>query len=405
MTSLMSDTAQRPDAPPPPGTPGRAATVRRVLEGITGIPATERNHVTILRNGEEIFPAMVEAIEQSERTIDMLTFIYWTGDIGRRFADALAERARAGVRVRVLLDAMGTRPMSTELIDQMASAGCDVRRFRPLRVRHPIEAGHRTHRKVLLCDETIGFTGGVGIADVWDGDGRHEVQWRDTHVRVVGPAVDGLRAAFLDNWNETDFALFDPEFDHWPAVPLDGTSTVQVVKGSSEPGWNDVSTTMRALIELSTDRLRLTTAYFVPDDDLIDRLQRAAERGVDIRVLVPGPHADKRFVQLAGEACYQGLIDAGVSIHCYQPSMLHAKVLTIDGTVATVGSANFNNRSTSLDEEVNLVVFDPEVVAELDRHFDEDLELSREIDLRRWRHRTPIQRGLERAVRVIEPWM
>jgi cardiolipin synthase A/B len=401
----MSDTEQRPDAPPPAGTPERAATVRRVLEGITGVPATERNQLAILRNGEEIFPAMLDAIGTAERTIDMLTFIYWSGDIGRKFADALAGRAREGVRVRVLLDAMGARPMSPELVEEMVDAGCDVRRFRPLRLTHPIEAGHRTHRKVLLCDETVGFTGGVGIADVWDGDGRHPDQWRDTHVRVVGPAVDGLRAAFLDNWNETDFALFDPSYDHWPVVPLDGSSTVQVVKGSSEPGWNDVSTTMRALLELATERVRLTTAYFVPDDDLVDRLKRAATRGVDIAVLVPGPHADKRFVQLAGEACYHDLIEAGVAIHCYQASMLHAKILTIDSTVATLGSANFNNRSTSLDEEVNLVVFDPAVTGELDRHFDEDLAYSREIDLSRWSRRTPIQRGLERAARIIEPWM
>jgi cardiolipin synthase A/B len=401
----MSDTEQRLETPPPAGTPERAATVRRVLEGITGVPATEHNDVTILRNGEEIFPAMLDAIATSECTIDLLTFIYWSGEIGRRFADALADRARAGVRVRVLLDAVGSRPMSSELIDEMTVAGCDVRRFRPLQVRHPIDASHRTHRKTMLCDETVGFTGGVGIADVWEGDGRHEDQWRDTHVRLVGPAVDGLRAAFLDNWNETDLALFDPAFDHWPAVPLDGTSTVQVVKGSSEPGWNDVSTTMRALLELATDRIRLTTAYFVPDDDLVDRLQRAAGRGVDIRVLVPGPHVDKRFVQLAGEATYQPLIDAGVRVHCYQPSMLHAKILTIDGTVATLGSANFNNRSTSLDEEVNLVVFDPSVTAELDGHFDEDLAYSREIDLTRWKRRNPVQRGLERAVRLIEPWM
>ncbi|HEY3486232.1 MAG TPA: phospholipase D-like domain-containing protein, partial [Ilumatobacteraceae bacterium] len=344
-------------------------------------------------------------IERAERTVDLLTFVYWSGEIGDRFASALADRANQGVRVRVLLDAVGTKPMDPDLVARMTSAGCDVRRFRPPDLVHPLRSGHRTHRKILVCDEQVGFTGGVGIADEWRGDGRHSGQWRDTHVRVQGRAVDGLRAAFLDNWTETDLALFDTEFDHWPQLAEDGPSAVQVVQGSAEPGWNAVSTTVRALMDLAHEQLRVTTAYFVPDDDLMQRFRQAAERGVHVQVLVPGPEADKRFVQVASEACYGELLDLGIEVHCYQPSMLHAKVLTVDGAVATVGSANFNNRSRSLDEEVNLVIFDPEVVAELDHDFDRDLEHSVALDLSRWKDRSVVQRGLERVIRVAEPWM
>jgi cardiolipin synthase len=369
------------------------------------VPATEGNRVELLRNGEQIFPSMLDAIRSSERCVDILTFIYWSGEIAGEFADALSERSRAGVRVRVLLDAVGAKPMRNELVERMRGAGCDVRHFRPPDPRHPISAVHRTHRKTLVCDETVGFTGGVGIADEWLGDGRHEGQWRDTHVRLEGPAVDGLRAAFLDNWNETDFTLFEPEYDEFPDHETKGSSTVQVITGSSEPGWNAVSTTVRALMTLAQHEIRVTTAYFVPDDDLMDRFRDAMNRGVTLRILVPGPHADKRFVQLAGESCYRELLELGAKIDCYQPSMLHAKIMTVDGSVATIGSANFNNRSTSLDEEVNLVVFDADVVAELDADFDADLEHARELEPERWRERSALQRALEGVVRVAEPWM
>lgn len=379
--------------------------IRRTLEVVVGIPTTTGNTVDVLHNGGEIFPAMLEAIEQAERAIDFVTFIYWSGDIGKRFASALAAKARDGLRVRVLLDALGSKPIDDEMVSEMTDAGCDVRKFRPVLARHPVRAMNRTHRKLLICDAAVGFTGGVGIADQWDGDARSEDEWRDTHFRVRGPAVDGLLGAFIDNWNETELWLFDPEHDLTVDHDVSGPSTVQVLRGSSEPGWNDISTAMRTLIRIARRRLRITTAYFVPDDALIEYLKRAAGDGVEVQILVPGPHADKRFVQLAGEACYRELMDHGIEIWSYQTSMLHAKVLTIDGLVATVGSANFNNRSTALDEEVNLVLFDPDITRTLDEHFDEDLAKSERLDPSRWRRRGPAQRALEQTVRIIEPWM
>jgi len=376
-------------------------SLRRTLEGVIGVPATEGNRLDVLRNGVDIFPAMLEAIEQAEHMIDLLTFVYWQGEIGTTFAQALAARARAGVRVRVLLDSWGAHPIDPPLIDLMESAGVMVHWFRPLRRFEPSKMNHRTHRKVMITDESVGFTGGVGIADEWNGDARNGSEWRDTHFRIYGPAVDGLRAAFLDNWAETDPVMFEDGIDRFPTQPQPGGSIIQCVRGASEAGWSDISTLFLTLLQKAEHRLRIATAYFVPDRDLIDRLCAAAGRGVDVEILLPGPHADKRFVQLAAESAYEQLLDRGVKIWNFQPSMLHAKVMTVDGLVASVGSANFNARSTELDEEINLVVLDQEVVKILDQHFDEDLERSEQIVAGRWADRPIGQRVLEQLTKPL----
>jgi cardiolipin synthase len=374
---------------------------RRLLEGVIGVPATEGNRLDILRNGDEIFPAILEALDGAKHTIDLLTFVYWRGDIGEQIADRLCDRATAGVRVRVLLDAWGAHPIDKQLVRKMEDCDVEVRWFRPFRRFGFRHANHRTHRKVIVVDEEIGFTGGVGIADEWTGDARSEDEWRDTHFRVRGPAVDGLRSAFLDNWLETDPSLFDERVDRFPEQPQAGSSVVQCVRGASESGRSDVATLFAALLQSAHERVRIATAYFVPDDDLTAKLIGAVERGVEVEILLPGPHADKRFVQLAGEARYDELLEAGVKIWNFQPSMLHTKVMTVDGIVANIGSANLNARSTEHDEEINLVVLDPAVVEVLDRHFDEDLERSERIEAGRWRSRPLTQRAFERLVQPI----
>jgi len=371
---------------------------RRTLEGVVGIPATEGNRVTVLHNGCEIFPAMLDAIRGAEQTIDFLTFVYWKGEIGTEMADALCPRAKAGVRVRVLLDAWGSRLIENHLIDDMIEAGVQLRWFRPLgRVRLG-EVNHRTHRKVLVVDESVAFTGGVGISDLWKGDARNEHEWRDTHFKVEGPAVDGLRAAFLDNWAETGAPIFDTAHDRFPSQPTPGQSVIQCVRGASAMGGSDLASVFRTLLQLTQRRLRVTTAYFVPDDDLTKRLCDAAARGVQVQILLPGPFADKRFVQLAAEVNYEDLIESGVELWNFQPSMMHAKTMTVDGQVANVGSANFNSRSLNCDEEINMVIFDHSIVRALDRHFDEDLERSVRIDPSRWKRRSVFQHVREKLV-------
>ncbi len=384
---------------------GEGSSYRRVLEGLVGVPATEGNRIDVLRNGDEIFPAMLDAIRAATRTVDFLTFIYWEATIGEEFAEALSERAEQGVRVRVLLDALGAQRMDKRLIERMDAAGAQVEWFRPVTNLRFWDTNHRTHRKVLICDEEVGFAGGVGIADEWRGDARNPDEWRDTHFRLRGPAVDGLRAAFVKNWAETGRPIFDTGIDRFPVQPDAGRSLVQVVQGASEIGWSDLATLVRALLLLARRRVRITTAYFVPDPDTCRLLCEVSRRGVEVQVLVPGPHADKRFVQLASEAQYAELLDAGVEVCAYQPTMLHAKVMTVDGMVANVGSANFNSRSLGLDEEVNLVVYDPEVVRALDEDFDADLRRSRPLDGVEWEARGVLQRAKEAATGLIRSEM
>jgi cardiolipin synthase A/B len=379
----------------------RTDEVRRTLEGVIGVPATEGNLVDVLVNGDRIFPTMLEAIDEARRTIDLLTFVYWRGGIGTRFAEALSDKAGSGVRVRVLLDAWGASSIEPDLVSQMEDAGVRVRWFRPLRRLQPTKVNHRTHRKVMIVDEATGFTGGVGIADEWCGDARSEDEWRDTHFRVRGPAVDGLRAAFLNNWLETDPEVFDASVDRFPDQPQPGRAVIQCVRGASEVGWTDMSTLLLTLLQLAEERIRVTTAYFVPDDELIECLNAAGDRGVTVEILLPGPHGDKRFVQLAGQAVYERLLEHGVHIWHYQPTMLHAKIMTVDGLVANIGSANFNARSTELDEEINLVALDPDLVRLLDRQFDIDLERSEEIQPGRWEDRSVGRRVLEGITRPL----
>ncbi len=378
-----------------------SAQFRHRLEGLIGVPATGGNRVEILRNGEEIFPAMLEAIRGAERFVDFLTFVYWTGDIAQDFADALAERAKAGVRVRVMLEAMGARTMNRELVADMEAGGAQVEFFRVPVTWRVWEVEHRTHRKVLIIDEEVGFTGGVGVAEEWMGDGRGEDCWRDTHFRVRGPAVDGLRAAFASNWIETGAALFDDD-DSFVDAEHAGDHCVQVLRSAAGIGWTDIALLFRVLVRTAQHHIRISTAYFTPDEQFLELLCDAAARGVEIDVLVPGPGADKRVVQLAGEATYQALVDCGIRVWCYQPSMLHAKVTTVDGAVAVVGSANVNSRSMARDDEVCLVLFEPDLVAELDADQTEDLRYSQRIDPAQWRRRNPAQRALEGATELIK---
>lgn len=381
-----------------------ADVLRRRLEVTIGTPFTEGNRIDVLRNGDQIFPAMLEAIRGAQSTVDLMTFVYWQGDIAVEFADAMSERARAGVRVRLLIDALGGRLIDKGLVSRMDRAGVQVEWFRKPLMKSPFKANHRLHRKVCVVDGRIAFTGGVGIAEEWCGDARDETEWRDTHLRVEGPAVDGLQAAFIQDWAETGRDLYGDD-DEFPVQPQQGSSTVQIVRGSASLGWDDMQSAFHVMLASARERLRIATAYFAPDDEFIDTLCAAPARGVDVDLLVPGPHADKRVSQLTSEAAYERLVDCGIKVWTFQPSMMHAKVMTVDGTAAVVGSSNFNRRSLDHDEEVVLIALDPDLTAQLDADLDDDFSRSVEIDLSRWRNRSPAQRALEAAVRPIRRWM
>jgi len=401
----ITEPARADDAPQ--GTAGlaeRKQHIRRRLERLLGIAATEGNALRVLRNGDEIFPAMLDAIRSAEYTVDLMTFVYWRGEIARDFAGALAERARHGLRVRVLLDAFGSRLIERDLLDDMADAGVEVVWFRRPMWISPLKQNHRCHRKVLVVDECRAFTGGVGIAEEWCGDARHEGEWRDTHVEVRGPAVDGITAAFAQNWAECHRELFD-DSDRFIEQEQAGDAVVQVVRGSASFGWQDMQTLLRVVLESAQERVRLATAYFAPDDYFIELLCAAARRGVEVEIVLPGPHTDKRVCRLAGQRYYDGLLAAGVRVFEYQPTMLHAKIITVDGVVALVGSTNLNRRSLDHDEEVMLAVLDETFTATLDGHFTEDLSVSTPVAKAGWRRRSVSQRVQEAATRPVRRFL
>ncbi|MDX5319148.1 MAG: phospholipase D-like domain-containing protein [Actinomycetes bacterium] len=378
--------------------------LRRTLECLVGIHFTEGNAIQVLHNGDEIFPAMLEAIRGAERTVDLMTFVYWKGEPARQFADALAERARAGVRVRVLIDAVSGFQIEQGLVDAMEADGVAVQFFRKPWVKSPFKQNHRCHRKVCVVDETLGFTGGVGIAEEWAGDARDSSEWRDTHFRVEGPAVDGLIAAFVSNWAEDGRALYDGR-DQFPEQREAGDAVVQVVRGTATLAWDDIETVWHVLFQSARHRIRLQTAYFSPDDRLMSDLKDAAARGVEVDVLIPGEHIDKRVSLVASESLYDELVRAGIRVWRYQPTMLHTKVLLVDDAAALIGSSNLNRRSLDHDEEVALVIIDEPTSRVLEEHFAEDLSRSEQIDLTRWRNRSLPQRVLEAAVEPVRRWL
>ncbi len=354
------------------GTPGQA---RLAVRTVLGDIFTEGNHVEVLRNGEQIFPAMLEAVENAETSIDFVTFVYWGGEISATFAQALADRARNGVRVRVVLDGYGSIPMKQDWIDEMESAGVIVERFRPVMRWKFWETDHRTHRKILVCDDRVAFTGGVGIADEWRGDARNPDEWRETHFRIEGPAVLGLRAAFLTDWRDTGHRIDRTDIDVTVPLPA-GDMEVAVVDGSAQIGVNDAERLLEALVAAAERRIVIQTPYFNPTDELVEALREAQHRGVEIDILLPGPNIDKQISFVMAKYRYHPLVEDGIRVWIYQPTMMHVKAMVVDDEIAVVGSVNFNRRSVEKDEEVALVVNDRRVVATLLEHFEEDREAS-----------------------------
>jgi cardiolipin synthase A/B len=373
----------------------------RACEQLTAAAATTGGDVQLLINGDRIFPAYLEAIRQAESTINCLTYVYWRGDIAREVAAGLADRARDGVEVNVLLDAVGSAKMQRGLLDLMRDAGVNVTRFRPPKPYALRRLNNRTHRKLLVVDGRVGLTGGVGIAEEWTGDAHDPDHWRDTHVRVAGPAVLGLQGAFAENWLEaTGNVLAGP--GHLPAlepVREDG-GAMQVVRSSAGVGDTNIEALYFLALASAKRRIELTAAYFVPRPAFIEALCDAAERGVDVRILVPGEHIDKGFVRTAGRATYEQLVGCGARIWEYGPTMLHAKTLVVDGVWSSVGSVNFDNRSFQLHDEVTLCVQSEEFAGLLSDQFARDLRVSEEIDPQRWRRRGLLQRAGESALRL-----
>ena len=369
------------------------AQFQREIGTLLGPPILSGNRVANFENGAEIFPAMLEAIRQAKRTIDFETYIYWSGDIGREFVEALAERARAGVEVQVLMDWVGSQKMDRALLDQLRTAGVDVQRYHPLKWYHLARMNNRTHRKLLVVDGRVGFTGGVGIADNWDGNADSPKHWRDSHYRIEGPAVAQMQAAFLDNWIKTTGAVLRGD-GYFPALETAGNSDAQVFTASPSGGGDSMLLMYLMAITAAEKTVDLSAAYFVPDDLTRAALIDALRRGVRLRIIVPGTKIDAEVVRKASRANWGELLEAGAEIHEYQPTMFHCKTLIVDRRLVSVGSTNFDNRSFRLNDEANLNIYDPEFAGRVTAVFEQDLRKSRRITLEAWKDR-PWQEKLQ----------
>jgi cardiolipin synthase A/B len=372
----------------------------RAAEALTGAPISNGDEVELLINGDAIFPVYLETIREAQRTLCLLTYVYWRGEIATEVAGALSERARAGVEVNVIIDAMGGVKIEKDLVEQMSEAGVRISRFRPPKPYAARRIANRTHRKILVADGEVGLTGGVGIAEEWTGDAQDPDHWRDTHVRVRGPVVRGLFGAFAENWLEATGEALVGE-GYLPDIPdRDEGGPMMVVRSSAGVGDTNVEALYYLAIAAARERLDITAAYFVPRPAFIDALCDAAERGVRVRVLVPGPNIDKPPVWVAGRVSYDQLIDCGVELYEYQPTMLHAKSMVVDGAWSSVGSVNFDNRSFQLHDEATLCVLSEEFAGRLTEQFERDLERSDRIDPERWWRRGPFQRTAESALKL-----
>ena len=359
----------------------------------------EGNRITTLINGQRIFPAMLDAISIAERTVCIETFIWWSGAIGHRFMERLCERARAGVEVNVLVDWLGSKKIDPHHVTQLKEAGVNVELYHPLHWYNAWRVNQRTHRKLLVIDGKVGFIGGVGIADAWDGDATECDHWRDNHYRLEGPSVAQMQSTFLDNWTKTHSRVQHGE-EYFPALEVKGDCLTQVFASSPQEG----SESMRLMFLLSfasaAERIRLASAYFVPDDLLVQTLVEAAKRGVEIDIIVPGPNIDSTVARRAGRARWGALLEAGIRIHEYMPCRYHCKVMVVDDRWVSVGSTNFDNRSLRLNDEANLNVLDVEFAREQAELFERDLQRTRPVTLEQWRNRPLREKLVERAAEL-----
>jgi cardiolipin synthase len=366
----------------------------RELGILLGPAIVAGNRIDNLENGGEIFPAMLEAVRGAKQTINFETYIYWSGTIGKEFAEALEERARAGVKVHVLIDWVGSQKMEDTLVDQMKAAGIEVQLYHPLHWYNLGRMNNRTHRKLLVVDGRIGFTGGVGIADQWDGQAQDPEHWRDSHYRLEGPAVLQMQAAFLDNWIKTSGKVLQG-VEYFPPVEPAGDQMAQVFT-SSPAGGGDSMTLMYLLsITAAEKTIDLSAAYFVPDELTRRALVSALKRGVKIRIIVPGKHIDSQVVRQASRADWGELLKAGAEMYEFQPTMFHCKMMLVDSKLASVGSTNFDSRSFRLNDEANLNVYNHAFAERLEDVFERDLKRSKQITYEAWKHRPLRQKVTE----------
>jgi cardiolipin synthase len=374
---------------------------KREMGVMLGPAILHGNHVTDLENGDEIFPAMLGAIKSAKKTITFETYIYWAGKVGKDFADALSDRAKAGVNVNVTIDWVGSVSMDEALLQQMENAGVHLQRYRPLHWYNLGRMNNRTHRKLLVVDGRIGFTGGVGIGDPWQGHAQDPDHWRDMHFRIEGPVVAQMQAAFDDNWIKTSGRIVNG-VDFFPPLAEAGDMDANMFISSPASGSESMHLLYLLTLAASEHTIDLAAAYFIPDPLITNALIAARHRGVKIRILMPGDNTDSDAARMASKAGWGPLLLAGVEMYEYEPTMFHNKMLIVDRQMVSVGSTNFDLRSFQLNDEASLNVYDTRFAERMTAVFEDDLGHTRRYTYETWKHRPWKEKFAERFVRPLK---
>lgn len=371
------------------------------MAGATGVPLVGGNRVQILNNGDEFYPAMLQAIAEAQYSVTMEQYIFTSGAVGWRFAEAFAASARRGVIVKLLVDALGGATISGDIVRLLTDAGCQLRWFHPIRWYNLHRVNNRNHRKSLIVDGRIAFTGGAGLQDHWLGAANNPAEWRDMQIRIEGPGVVPLQTGFAVNWLETTGeALTGPRY--YPVLEAAGGVEVQTVLSSPKGDLFTASILYSLGILCARKSILIANPYFVPGPRTVELLEDAVARGVDVKIIVAGDHCDTWLARANSIRLYGKILEAGVEIYEYEPTMLHQKTMLVDHLWATIGTANFDHRSFRLNEESIVCLYDPEVVEELKETFFEDLAKSRAVELAAWRKRGLAQRVGERVASLLQ---
>jgi cardiolipin synthase A/B len=356
------------------------------IAGASGSPFVAGNAIELLNNGDAFYPRMLDAITEARVSITIEAYIYWAGEVGLDFARVLAERCRAGVTVKILLDAIGSASIGKEVLETLEEGGCQVAWYNPIHWYTLGRFNNRTHRKSLIVDGHIAFTGGAGIADHWKGNARGPHEWRDMQVRIEGPAVTPLQAGFAHNWLQTTGELLSGD-TYYPSIEPRGPLNAQTLMSSPESGGSTVRIMYYLSIVCARKSIYIANPYFIPDAVAIETLIDAKRRGIDVRIMVSGDLNDNWIARRNCVRLFGPLLEAGIEVYEYDRTMLHHKTMVVDGVWLTIGTTNFDNRSFAHNEESNVCVFDRDLGEQLQRIFLEDMALCEHIELEKWRRR------------------
>jgi cardiolipin synthase len=365
------------------------------MAGATGVPFAPGNQLAILNNGDQFYPAMLEAIAGAELSITIEAYIYWAGEIGKEFAQALAAKSKEGIKVKILLDAVGSSTIGTEILETLEAGGCQLAWYNPIRWYSLGRFNHRTHRKSLIIDGQIGFTGGAGIADHWKGHAEDPAHWRDVQIRLEGPGVTPLQTGFALNWLKTTGELLTGPLFYPPNLEPVGTLAVQTIMSSPEIGASTVRTMYYVAIICARRSIYIANPYFVPDEAAIEALIEAKKRGVDVRVMVSGIRNDNWLARQNSVRLFGQLLEAGIDILEYNRTMLHHKTMVVDAVWATIGTTNFDNRSFAHNEENNVCWHDAAIASAMHETFLADLEGCEDVTLAAWQRRGVLRKAGE----------